>query len=39
LDAGEAQLHQVCGGDWPGKEIPVRDGWQERVYRILSIKS
>jgi arylsulfatase A-like enzyme len=39
LEAGEAQLHQVCGGDWPGKDIPVRQGWQERVYRTLSIRS
>jgi arylsulfatase A-like enzyme len=39
LDAGEGQLHQVCGGDWPGRDIPVRHGWQERVYRILSIES
>ena len=23
IDAGEAQLHQVCGGGWPGKDIPV----------------
>jgi arylsulfatase A-like enzyme len=39
LEAGEGQLHQVCGGDWPGKDIPVREGWQERVYRTLSIES
>ena len=39
IEAGEGQLHQVCGGDWPGKNIPVREGWQQRVYRTLSIRS
>ncbi len=28
---GPKQLHQVCGGDYPGKQIPKRDNWPQSV--------
>lgn len=39
LPGAEKQLHQVCDGNYPGKQIPEVANWRQMVYRRLSTRS
>jgi len=39
LPGGEKQVHQVCDGDYPGRQTPELENWRQMVYRRLSTRS